>query len=227
LDVAIANIGRSVKRNRQPISLGTTPLVAANILPPAMREFRKQRPDLRVQLFDADLPTLIQLVETGKLDMSLGIFKAMPDVRREPFFRFSLMVARAVREDIQPRKTTTWSTLEGETLISLSPAHPHQQLIDKHLGQAGVKVQIGTIVNLLDTQIALVEAGEGIAIVPSFGMPACRNRKVMMSQLINPVVRFDFHMISRRGRELPPGADEFTSFLKNYIATWAGRAGVL
>jgi hypothetical protein len=49
----------------------------------------------------------------------------------------------------------------------------------------------------------------------------------MMSQLINPVVRFDFHMISRRGRELPPGADEFTSFLKSYVATWAGRAGVL
>ena len=90
-----------------------------------------------------------------------------------------------------------------------------------------MKVQTGPIVNLLDTQIALVEAEEGIAIIPSFGMPACRNRKIVMSQLINPVVRFDFHMISRRGRELPPGADEFTSFLKSYIATWAGRAGVL
>jgi hypothetical protein len=33
-----------------------------------------------------------------------------------------------------------------------------------------------------------------------------------MSQLINPVVRFDFHMLSRRGGELPPGAVEFTSF---------------
>ena len=58
-------------------------------------------------------------------------------------------------------------------------------------------------------------------------MPACRNRKITTSQLINPVVGFDFHMISRRGIELPPGADEFTSFLKSYIATWAGRAGVL
>jgi hypothetical protein len=48
-----------------------------------------------------------------------------------------------------------------------------------------------------------------------------------MSQLINPVVRFDFHLISSRARELPPGADEFTSFLKSYVATWAGRAGVL
>lgn len=227
LDASITNIGRSAKRSHQQISLGTTPLVAANILPPAMREFRKQRPDVRIQLFDADLPTLIQMVEAGKLDMSLGIFKAMPDVRREPFFRFSLMVARAAKDDIQPRRTTTWSALDGETLISLSPGHPHQQLIDKHLAQAGVKVQIGSIVNLLDTQIALVEAEEGIAIIPSFGMPACRNRKVVMSQLINPVVRFDFHIISRRGRELPPGADEFASFLKSYIATWAGRAGVL
>ncbi len=41
------------------------------------------------------------------------------------------------------------------------------------------------------------------------------------------MVRFDFHLISRRGTELPQGAEEFTSFLKSYIATWAGRAGVL
>jgi LysR family transcriptional regulator, carnitine catabolism transcriptional activator len=227
LDAAIANIGRGAKRKRQSISFGTTPLVAANILPPAMHEFRRLRPDVQIRLFDADLPTLIQLVEDGKLDMSLGIFKAMPDVRREPFFRFSLMVARAAKNEIPARKTTTWSALKGETLISLSPGHPHQQLIDKHLAQAGGNKQNGPVVNLLDTQIALVEAEEGIAIIPSFGMPACRNRKITTSQLINPVVRVDFHMISRRGKELPAGADAFTSFLKSYVATWAGRSGVL
>ena len=227
LDAAIANIGRSAKRIRQDISLGTTPLVAANVLAPAMRDFRKQRPDVRIQLFDAELPTLIKMVEAGKLDMALGIFKAMADVRREPFFRFSLMAIRAAKDDIAPRKTTTWSALDGEILISLSSGHPHQQLIDKQLAQAGVRVQIGSVVNLLDTQIALVEAQEGMAIIPSFGVPACRNRNVLMSQLINPVVRFDFHLISNRGKELPPGADEFATFLKSYIATWAGRAGVL
>ena len=227
LDAAIANIGRSAKQSHQEISLGTTPLVAANILPPAMREFRKLRPDVRIELFDADLPTLTKMIEAGKLDLSLGIFKAMPDVRREPFFRFSLMVARAANDDVQLRRATTWSALEGETLISLSAAHPHQQLIDRHLAKGGVRVKIGSTVNLLDTQIALVEAEEGIAIIPSFGMPACRNRKVVLSPLINPVARFDFHMISPRGKELPPGAGEFTSFLKSYIATWAGRAGVL
>ena len=227
LDTGIANIGRSAKRDSQSISLGVTPLVAANILPPAIREFRKQRPNLRIQLFDADLPTLMKMVETGKLDMSIGIFKGMVGVRREPFFRFSLMVARAASDGMAPRATTTWSALDGETLISLSPGHPHQQLIDKHLVQAGVRVQIGSVVNLLDTQIALVEAEEGIAIIPSFGLPACRNRKIVTSRLVNPVASLEFHLISNRGKELPPGADEFTSFLKSHIATWAGRAGVL
>jgi LysR family carnitine catabolism transcriptional activator len=227
LDAAIARIGRHAQRIYQPIALGTTPLVAANILPPAMREFRKQRPDVRIQLFDADMPTLISMVETGTLDMSLGIFKAIPGVRRQPFFRFSLMVARAAKDNVPPRRTVRWRALDGETLISLSAGHPHQELIDKHLSQASVKVQVGSVVNLLDTQIALVEAEEGIAIIPSFGIPACRNRKVVVSQLVNPVVRFDFHLISGRGRDLPPGADEFTAFLKSYIAIWAGRAGVL
>jgi len=219
LDAAIASIGRSAKSRDLLLTLGTTPLVAANILPPAMHEFRKLRPDVRIQLYDADLPTLITMVEAGKLDLSLGIFKAIPDIRREPFFRFSLMIARGAKNDTQPRRTTTWSALDGETLISLSAGHPHQQLIDKHLARAGVKVKINSV--------ALVEAEEGIAVIPSFGMPACRNRKVVVSPLINPVVRFDFHMISPRGKELPPGADEFTSYLKNYIANWAGRAGVL
>jgi len=227
LDAAIAHIGRSAKGSGQSISLGTTPLVAANILPPAIREFRRHRPELRIQLFDADLPTLMQMVEAGKLDMAVGIFKGAAGVRRAPFFRFSLMAIRAGQGDAPARAATTWSALHGQTLISLSPTHPHQQLIDKHLAKAGVQWRAGAVVNLLDTQIALVEAEEGMAIIPSFGLPACRDRKVTMSKLVNPVVHLEFHQISNRGKKLPPGADEFTDFLKSYIARWAGRAGVL
>jgi DNA-binding transcriptional LysR family regulator len=188
LDAAIAQLGRSAQGLGQSMSLGTTPLVAANILPPAIREFRRIRPGLRIQLFDADLPTLMQMVEAGKLDAAIGIFKGAAGVRRAPFFRFSLMVIRAGQGDAAPRATTSWSALQGQTLIALSPTHPHQQLIDRHLAKAGVQCQTGAVVNLLDTQIALVEAEEGIAIIPSFGLPACRGRRVVMSRLINPVV---------------------------------------
>ncbi len=227
LDAAMSRIGRTAKGSSQWISLGTTPLVAANILPQAIREFRSQRPDLRIRVFDADLMTIMRRVEAGKLDMGLGIFKSVPGVRRMPFFRFSLMVIRAGKDGGLRRASTTWSALNGQTLISLPPSYPHQQLIDEHLAKTRVVWQRGVVVNLLDTQIALVEADEGIAIIPSFGLPACHNRKVVMSWLIAPVVNLEFHQISNRGKQLPPGADEFTAFLKTYIARWAGRAGVL
>jgi hypothetical protein len=41
---------------------------------------------------------------------------------------------------------------------------------------------------------------------------------VVTSRLINPVVEVEFHQISNRGKKLPPGADEFSSFLKSFFA---------
>jgi LysR family transcriptional regulator, carnitine catabolism transcriptional activator len=72
-----------------------------------------------------------------------------------------------------------------------------------------------------------VEAGPGIAVVPSYGLPACRNRRVVMTRLITPVVTLDFDQIQRRGRRLPPVAEDFTAYLQRYIARWAGAARIL
>jgi LysR family transcriptional regulator, carnitine catabolism transcriptional activator len=80
---------------------------------------------------------------------------------------------------------------------------------------------------LLETQIALVEAEQGIAIIPSFGLRACRRRKVTMSELADPLVTLEFYEISSRARKLPVEASEFSAFLKKYIARWAGDAGAL
>jgi LysR family carnitine catabolism transcriptional activator len=67
-----------------------------------------------------------------------------------------------------------------------------------------------------------VEANEGIAVIPSFGMVACRNRKVTMSELIDPVVNLNFDQITSRGSRMSDEAKEFSAFLKTYISSWAG-----
>ena len=81
--------------------------------------------------------------------------------------------------------------------------------------------------NLVDTQIGLVEAEEGMAIIPSFGLPACRSRKVAMSELVDPTVNLEFYEISSREKKMPEDAAEVSAFLKRYIARWPGEAGAL
>ena len=228
VDAATARIGGSATQANRILSLGATPLVAAEILPQAIKEFRKHRLNLRIHLFDADHPTLMQRVQNGKLDLALGaFFEGSPGIRRTPFFRFSLMAIRAGDDPAFRLSSIAWSALRAETLIILPTANPTWQLVDRRLSKAGVVFQDRIVVNYLDTAIALVESGAGIAIVPSFALATRRDRKIVFSRLTNPVVNLDYYQISNRGRKLPDGAEDFTSFLKTYIARWAGRAGVL
>jgi|SRR5579872_2593091 len=227
VDGAVSRIGRTATESSRTLSVGASPLIAANVLPQAIKEFRTHRPEIRIQLRDCEPASIIPMVESGKVDIGLRVlYKPLPGLRRIPMFRFCLMVVRADNDPAFRRASTTWSALKGENLVSLVPTNEIQQLINDHLAQAGVVQQAG-VIHYVDTLLAMVEAGEGSGIVPSWALAACRNRKVVMSRLINPVVNLDFYQISNRGKQLPQGATDFTSFLQSYIARWAGRAGIL
>jgi LysR family carnitine catabolism transcriptional activator len=147
--------------------------------------------------------------------MGLGFFfKHLPGIRQTPLFRFSLVVVRAGDGPKSRRATMPWSALTGEKIIALQPNLPLQQFVDRHLSRVGVLYEPTLTVNYLNTQIAMVGAGEGIAIVPSFALPECQNRGLVMSRLINPAVHLDLCQIRKGGKRLPPIAEEFTSFLQ-------------
>jgi len=57
-------------------------------------------------------------------------------------------------------------------------------------------------------------------------MLACRNRRVTMSKLIDPVVDLDFYQIGSQGSRLSDEAKAFSGFLKMYLANWAGTSSV-
>src|SRR4249919_2090068 len=117
LDGATSRIRQTARDASDTLSVGAGLLMAANILPQAIKEFRAQRPELRVQLFDAGPTALMQRVRAGTLDMGLGFFKSASGVTRVPFFRFSLMAIRPETALAPHRASMTWSALRTERLI--------------------------------------------------------------------------------------------------------------
>jgi DNA-binding transcriptional LysR family regulator len=115
--------------------------------------------------------------------------------------------------------------LKGEPLI-LPVLEPVRSSIEEQLAQAGVSSRPAMVLNRLDTIVAMVEAGHGTGIVPTYALPACQRRRVVISRLTNPTVPVDFYQIRSRSRKLSEAAEEFTTFLQAYIARWAGRAGL-
>lgn len=222
LDDGMSRIEQSSKKKNRRITVGTTPWLAAHVLPSAIREFRDRHPGLDIHLFDGNLSVLAKRVEANKLDFALGIFDRILGMRRVPFFRFSLMLARP--DDGRPLRasSSSWADLSGETLISLTRDYPYEQLTQKQLEKMGVVCKRSQTVNGLDTQLGLVEAGLGVAVIPSFGVMASRNRKVKVTRL-EPEVTLDFYEISNRGRKLPPEASEFAAYLRTFLARRVGE----
>ena len=219
---------RSDKGRKALLSVGAPPFCAEGGLAPAIKAFRTRRPELRFQVFDGDGATTLRKVESGELDMGLGFFfKHVPGIRRTLLFRFSLMAIRAGTPHASVPPTVAWSSLKGERFVTLHPSLPLQQFVDKHLARAGVTYQPSLVLNYLHTLIAMVGAGVGAAIVPSFALSECRNHGLIVSHLVKPVVHLDAYQIRKGGRKFRPIAEEFTAFLKNYIVEWAGKSGLL
>jgi LysR family transcriptional regulator, carnitine catabolism transcriptional activator len=210
------------------LSVGAPPFwAAAGGFAHAIKTFRARRPELQLQVFDGTAATILEKVESGELDIGLGFFfRHMQGIRRTPLFRFTLMVVRGRSAHTSVRQTLTWSSLKGEKFITLQPTLPLQQFIDKHLAKAGVAYHSRLILNYMQTLIAMVEAGEGIAVVPSFALLEGRNRGLIFSHLTNPVVHLEIYQIRKGGRRLHPVAEEFTACLQGYMASWAKEFGL-
>src|SRR5689334_18009901 len=132
-DGAMSRIGERVRESSQTLSIGAGHIVAANILPLAMKEFLAGHPDLSIEVSDDDLIAIIEKVSVGSLDMGIGSFPSVGGVRRTLFFRFSLMVIRTDSDAAPHRASTTWSGLKGERLIVplLQPVRMRQSLVNR------------------------------------------------------------------------------------------------
>jgi len=222
LEAAAANIGRLAAAAKRRFAIGATPLIAGKLLPAVIGEYAKRDPALHVELHDGDRAQLIAAVISGEVDLALGCFlQPVPGMRRVSIYRFTLMAIQPQAEAARLARPLRWADLVDERLLGGPPESPIQQLIDRELQRLGRHSPPQMPLNYFETQIAMVESGAGVAVLPTFCIPACREHKVAMHPLTDPVVPIDLYRISSRARELPPGAEGFTAFLTGYIAEWA------
>jgi LysR family carnitine catabolism transcriptional activator len=209
---------------RSRLDVAATPTVSASLLPGVVREFAGSHPQVHVHLADVDVSAVRRKVLDGEADIGLGFFfKPAVGLLRQPLCKFRLM-------RISPRGTGAgglgprrpWSSLSGLPLISLPADNPIQALIEVQLTRIGRAHEERPMMNLIGTLIAMVEAGLGHAVVPSFALGECLRHELSVAMLVEPVVHIDLYLVSRRGTQPKPAALDFTAAVKRAAARMAG-----
>jgi DNA-binding transcriptional LysR family regulator len=233
LEAAAARINSMEDKARQTLRISATPLVSSNLLPTVCQAFRKSNPEVTVHIMDTSLAQVSALVESGDADLGMGFFfKAQRGLERTPLYDFQLMLVSPTEEGWPgkhgldaSRPTLPWKAVQDLPLVGLPADNPIQQAVDSHLAAIGRANEERLTFTHVDTLIAMVAAGMGAAIVPSFAMVACRRRAVRTQVLKAPAVSLGFYRITKRGRAPAAAAAAFTEALVAALPALIGEAG--
>jgi DNA-binding transcriptional LysR family regulator len=102
-------------------------------------------------------------------------------------------------------KQVTWQELYAHEYVSVDKTSGNRLLLDQALANAALAVQSICETRHATTMLGLIEAGLGVAVVPSMAMPL-RDHPVLTSvPLVDPVVMRRVGIVRRRGASARAG----------------------
>jgi DNA-binding transcriptional LysR family regulator len=104
-------------------------------------------------------------------------------------------------------KRVTWSQLGEYEYVAVNRSSGNRLLLDQALFNASARVNSVFETKHVNTALALVEAGLGVAAVPAMAMPTRDHPLLVGIPLVEPAVSRRLGLIKRRGRELSPAAE--------------------
>ena len=228
LETAALYLSREAATAGDRLAIGAPPFPAAELLPLAISAFATMHPKLHIQLIDAEGARLMEMVQSGKVDVALSAsLQESPGLIKLPLARFALMLACPEDAARDLPAMVRWSDVASQRLIGLPSGYPIQRLVDEQLARVGRTVPPELVCNFLETQIAMVEAGAGAAVTPASALAACAKRRISMHAIVDPVVWSDLFWVVNRAHKLSPAAEEFGAFLKGYLGRIAEQAELL
>ena len=170
-EVAVKTAGSVATGGRGELHVGYAPSLTARILPPALRAFQAELPNVRVKLHDLSTEEMLAGLREGRLQIAL-VVRLTPAMLRglrfEELARDSICLAVAPTHPLAGRRTVTLSEVAREPLITYSrkdypEAHEHLAAMFAAIKS---KPRIAEEHDSVSSLIAAVESGAGVAIAP-------------------------------------------------------------
>jgi DNA-binding transcriptional LysR family regulator len=216
LEHAVQNTHDLVERKRGRIIVAAPPLLATALLPEAISAFQKQFPGISVALIDARTNEIVQRVKSGQADIGVGTFAADEEgLSRTRLAKDTLTLfcegSHPIAATTQPR----WRDLKGLPLITLTRESGIRALVESGYESANLTLDRPAYeVSQITTALALVEAGLGVSILPTYALVSCKNRNIVARALSHPTITREVVAVTRSGRSLPPAGSDFMQLLQ-------------
>jgi DNA-binding transcriptional LysR family regulator len=195
------------------VTIACVPSTVYYYVSQVIRRYRERYPRIRVRVLDAGANDVLAAVARGEADFGLNFIGS-----QEPEIEFRALVderfVAACRRDhpLARRRRVSWSDLAAFDFIAVGKSSGNRLLIDQALAGLPDAPQPVYEAEHVTTMLGLVEAGLGVAAVPSLAMPDKDHPLLVGIPLDEPVVKRRVGLIRRRSRALTPAAQQLFDF---------------
>jgi len=221
LDHSVREVRDLAEMRRGRLAIGAPPLLAATIVPPLVARFLDHHAAIQIVLADVPTEQILARIESGELDCGIGTFPPAGDgdgdrraarTVQTPFLSDRLHLVCPRGHPFAGRPDPCWADLQGVPLILLTGESGVRTLIDAALSAAGVEIAPAYEVAQMTTALALVDAGLGLSILPSYAL-AMGGRLAIEVRLLNgPPVSREISIATAAGRSPTPATSAFIRF---------------
>lgn len=194
-DEAVKTARAIATGERGELHVGYAPSPTSRILPPALRAFQAEAPNVRVKLHDCSTEEMIAGLREGRLQIAFlvrPITGMLRGVQFEEIMRDPIFLAVATNHPLAGRRTVTLAEVAKEPLAVYSRAEypeAHEEL-KAMFARIQIKPRIAEEHDGVTSLIAGVESGVGVALVPEsiLCIGGARLKLVRITPALEPLV---------------------------------------
>lgn len=208
------------------VTIACVPSTVYYFLSQVISRYHERYPKIKVKVFDANANEVLTAVSRSEADFGLNFVGGQePDIDFKPLLEERFVAACRRDHPLAKKRRVTWTELKQYDYISVSKASGNRLLLDQALSNVAQRPQSIYETQHVTSTLGLVEAGLGVAAVPSIAMPGADHPLLVSVPLFDPVVTRKIGLIRRKGRSLSPAAQQLYEFFSEMKARRAKAAG--
>lgn len=209
----LASLRRSLVRIVAP-----PPLLAATVLPRAMREVAAQHPGLEIRLEDLGTDRIVELLRAGRAEIGIGTFPpATEGLAITPMLRDRLAAFARADHPLAMRARLPWADLADQPVVALTRESGLRLLTEMGFEAARLGFRPAHEVHQIYTALALVEELGALAVLPLYAAGALHGRDFRVLPLHEPVIAREIALAWRRDVEPSPATRAVSQLLLRSI----------
>lgn len=221
LDECLNESARMAKGMEGQLAIGCVSSMAFGLIAPAVAEFRRRHPNLRLSMKDA---TGVEITNSVlQHELALGITSTLggrhPDLHVERIAGDPFVLVLPKDHPLSKRRSLRWADITGVRLMGYRAASPLRSLLDKRLQGEGIELDWFDEVATLSSQLVYLQTGAFASVVPLLFAKHLTALRII--PLTGPRIERDIFLIRRKDQELIEPARQFWDDIREQIVAQA------